>query len=130
MELLTVQETAQMLKVTPTTVRRYITAGRLPAVKVGRGVRVHKEAVIDLLFPIVVPKRPGAPDQEKGGHMPEIERMTLPPLTEEETQAVLAAIEQSKRERADLAAKYRAVPVPSSLGLLDEAREQRTRELS
>lgn len=129
MELLTVQETAQMLKVTPTTVRRYITAGRLPAVKVGRGVRVHKEAVIDLLSPIA-PKRPGAPDQEKGDHMPEIERMTLPPLTEEETQAILAAIEQSKRERADLAAKYRAVPVPSSLGLLDEAREQRTRELS
>lgn len=129
MELLTVQETAQMLKVTPTTVRRYITAGWLPAVKVGRGVRVHKEAVIDLLSPIA-PKRPNVPDQEKGGHMPEIEHLTVPPLTEEETQAVLAAIEQSKRERADLAAKYRAVPVPSSLELLDEEREQRTRELS
>lgn len=129
MEPLTVQETAQMLKVTPTTVRRYITAGRLPAVKVGRGVRVHTEAVIDLLSPIA-PKRPGAPDQAKGGRLPEIEGMTVPPLTEEETQAVLVAIEQSKRERADLAAKYRAVPVPPSLELLDEAREQRTRELS
>jgi excisionase family DNA binding protein len=129
MELLTVQETAKLLKVTPTTVRRYITAGRLPAVKVGRGVRVRKEAVTDLLFP-VVPKRSDAYPQEKGGHMREIERTTVPPLTEEEQQQLLAAIKQSKRERAELAAKYRDVPIPSSLDLLDEAREQRTRELS
>ena len=42
MELLTVEETAAMLRVSKVTVRRFIADGRLPAVKVGRGVRVEK----------------------------------------------------------------------------------------
>jgi len=44
-ELLTVQETAALLRVAPVTVRRYIAAGRLATVRVGRGVRVQREAV-------------------------------------------------------------------------------------
>lgn len=45
MELLTVQETAAMLKVSAVTVRRFIADGRLPAVKIGRAVRVEKADV-------------------------------------------------------------------------------------
>ena len=45
MEYLTIQETAHLLKVPPITIRRYIADGRLPAVRVGKGVRVKKEAV-------------------------------------------------------------------------------------
>jgi excisionase family DNA binding protein len=52
MELLTVQETAQILKVTPITVRRFIAAGRLTAVKAGKGVRVYKESIEQLIRPI------------------------------------------------------------------------------
>lgn len=59
MELLTVRETAELLRVTPLTVRRYIQDGRLPAVKVGKGVRVRKEAVDQFVKP-VAPK-PGQP---------------------------------------------------------------------
>jgi excisionase family DNA binding protein len=129
MDLLTIAETAKLLKVTPTTVRRYIHAGQLPAFKVGRQVRIRKTAVENLLSPIT-PTRPGAKTQEKGSHMRETERTTVPPLTEEEQRQVLAAIEQAKRERAELAAKYRAIPVPSSVELVDEARAQRTRELA
>ena len=58
MELLTVQETAQMLKVAPITIRRYISSGRLPAVKVGRAIRVHREDVDNLLTPVVPEGRP------------------------------------------------------------------------
>lgn len=58
MELLTVQETAQMLKVAPITIRRYIQSGRLPAVKVGRGVRLQREAVEAFLTPIGASPRP------------------------------------------------------------------------
>ncbi|MBI4493356.1 MAG: methionine adenosyltransferase [Chloroflexi bacterium] len=58
MELLTIQETAGLLKVNAITVRRYIAAGRLPAVRVGRGVRVRKEAVEQFLAP-VTPERAG-----------------------------------------------------------------------
>ncbi len=52
MELLTVQETAQMLKVTPITVRRFIAAGRLSAIRAGKGVRVRKESVEAFIQPI------------------------------------------------------------------------------
>src|SRR5438552_14657932 len=68
MELLTIQETARMLKVHPMTIRRYVADGRLPAVRVGKGVRVRKEAV-DLLVTPVQPKRavrkPSAPRGER-----------------------------------------------------------------
>lgn len=52
MDLLTLQETARLLRVTPITVRRYIAAGRLPAMKVGKGVRVERQAVEQLLAPV------------------------------------------------------------------------------
>jgi excisionase family DNA binding protein len=55
--LLTIQETAERLRVNPITVRRFIADGRLPAVRVGRGVRVEKDAVDQLLEP-VAPKPP------------------------------------------------------------------------
>jgi excisionase family DNA binding protein len=45
MELMTVQETARLLRVSPVTVRRFIASRRLPAVRVGRGVRVRREDV-------------------------------------------------------------------------------------
>jgi excisionase family DNA binding protein len=52
MELSTVQETAQILKVAPLTIRRYIAEGRLPAVRVGKRVRVRKEALDQFLAPV------------------------------------------------------------------------------
>src|SRR5687767_5059243 len=66
MELLTVQETAEMLRVNPITVRRFIADGRLPAVKVGNGVRVQKAAVDQLLTP-VAPKHPGVQKRVRTG---------------------------------------------------------------
>jgi excisionase family DNA binding protein len=64
MELLTVDETARLLKVTQITVRRFIAEGRLPAVRVGRAVRVRREALDQLLKPVEPqpngrPARPG-----------------------------------------------------------------------
>ena len=52
MELLTVQETARLLRVNPITVRRYIADGKLQAVRVGRGMRVHKEAIERFAVPV------------------------------------------------------------------------------
>lgn len=43
MELLTVQETAELLRVSSATVRRYIAAGALPARRVGRNMCVEKD---------------------------------------------------------------------------------------
>jgi excisionase family DNA binding protein len=57
MELLTVQETADLLKVSTVTVRRFIADGRLPAVKVGRAVRVEKADVERVVTPITAHAR-------------------------------------------------------------------------
>jgi excisionase family DNA binding protein len=61
MELLTVQETARLLRVSPITIRRYIASGRLPAERVGRGIRVRRTAIEGFVSPVVSPgetKRP------------------------------------------------------------------------
>jgi excisionase family DNA binding protein len=52
MDFLTVNETAQLLRVSPITVRRYIASGRLAAERVGRGIRVRREAIDDFVSPI------------------------------------------------------------------------------
>jgi excisionase family DNA binding protein len=55
MELYTVDETARLLRVSPITIRRYIAAGQLEAVRVGRGVRVHREAIDRFVKPYRAP---------------------------------------------------------------------------
>jgi excisionase family DNA binding protein len=52
MELLTVKETARLLRVSPITIRRYIASGRLPAERVGRGIRVRRRSVEHFVTPI------------------------------------------------------------------------------
>lgn len=66
MELLTIQETAVLLRVNPITVRRYIADGRLAAVRIGRGVRVRREALDGLAKP-EEPENPGAGSQRGNG---------------------------------------------------------------
>ncbi len=52
MELLTVREAAQLLKVSAVTVRRRIADGSLRALRVGKGVRVRRESVDQFVKPI------------------------------------------------------------------------------
>jgi excisionase family DNA binding protein len=47
--LLTVQHAAEFLSVTPRTVRRMIDDGRLPAVRLGRMVRIRPEVLAALV---------------------------------------------------------------------------------
>jgi excisionase family DNA binding protein len=56
MELMTVREAADYLRVAPVTVRRYIAAGTLRGLRVGRQVRIDKEELERLLTP-AIPKR-------------------------------------------------------------------------
>ena len=52
MDFLTVKETAHMLRVSPITVRRYIASGQLAAERVGRGIRVRREAIEEFVTPV------------------------------------------------------------------------------
>lgn len=67
MELLTIRETAAALRVAPLTVRRYIQNGMLPAVKVGRGIRVRKEALERLVTDVSPAAGPNKADEQGRG---------------------------------------------------------------
>lgn len=54
MELLTVDETARILRLNPITIRRYIADGRLVGIKVGQRVRVPRESLDDFTRPVDV----------------------------------------------------------------------------
>jgi excisionase family DNA binding protein len=69
MDYLTVKETAQLLRVSPITVRRYIASGQLAAERVGRGIRVRREAIEEFVTPVVPgefywPRRPANYEEE------------------------------------------------------------------
>ncbi len=52
MELLTIQEAAQLLRVSAITVRRHVAAGTLPAVRVGRSIRIEREQIERFATPV------------------------------------------------------------------------------
>jgi excisionase family DNA binding protein len=51
-DLLSIQEVAQMMQLHEVTIRRYIRAGKLAAVRIGRRIRVPREALEQLLQPV------------------------------------------------------------------------------
>ena len=51
MDLLTVREAAAMLRVSQVTLRRYVASGKLPAVRVGRNMRIEREAAVSFAVP-------------------------------------------------------------------------------
>lgn len=54
MDLLTVKETAEMLRISPGTVRRHVASGKLPAVRIGRSIRIERDAVFHIVEPVQV----------------------------------------------------------------------------
>jgi len=58
MELLTVKETAEMLRVSTVTVRRYIASGKLAAVRVGRNIRIRRDDAERVIEPAERESRP------------------------------------------------------------------------
>jgi excisionase family DNA binding protein len=53
MEFLTVKETAKLLRLSPISIRRYIASGQLSAERVGRGIRVRREAIEKFIAPVL-----------------------------------------------------------------------------
>lgn len=122
-ELVTIAEAARALKVSPSTIRRWIGQGDLPAYRVGpRRVRVSKPDLARLVAPV----REGQPDvaasQQQGALG---ERMT-----EEDQRRWLAAIEESKRLHTEQLAQRGGKRFSPSWVLINEARDERSRDLS
>lgn len=121
-EYLTVAEAAALLKVSKSTIWRWIDAGTLPAYRVGsRGVRLKRAEVEQVVTPLL-----GKPRQ--GGSVAQVEQIPIRPLTPQERERGLQALEALRRMRDEIAAKYGTL-TPASWELLNEARDERTAEL-
>jgi len=123
-ELLTVAEAAKLLKVNASTVWRWINQGELPAYRVGqRRIRLKRADLARLIRPARNPEQERATvaDQER-------ERLSRP-LTEAERQQALAALKAAERLRAEMLAQRGGKPFSDSAEILNELRDQRSRDL-
>jgi excisionase family DNA binding protein len=122
-QYLTVARAAELLSVHPSTVRRWIDEGRLPAYRLGPKRIAVMATDLDGLI---------APRPSNGGATKRVDRearITVRPLSAKEQQQLYAAVEAARRHQAELLAQRGGQPFPDSAELIREAREERTRDL-
>ena len=128
MDLLTVQETAALLRLNPKTVRKYIATGRLAARRVGRRVRVERAAAEALAAPFlpILPKgvtgmkqsMPNSPEVRSGVR-----------LTQAEIVQQLAALADAAALAGAIRARRGGELLPESWPLIRQSREEHSQQL-
>lgn len=125
MDLVTVHETAAMLRLNPKTIRRYIQSGRLPAVRVGRRVRIERQAVEALATPVVDKQEAETPETDPVY----TDLASIKPLTQEEIAERMEAIAALDEIRARIRARNGGKPLSPSWPIIREARKERSKQL-
>jgi excisionase family DNA binding protein len=124
-DYLTVVEAAALLRVAPSTIRRWIREGDLPAYRLGRrrvGLRRHD------LSRLVKPVRAGeARNHDAYGDLEHIKRRKLTP---EEVERGLAAMDRAELHAQELLAARGGELFPDSAEVIHRMRQERTRQLT
>ena len=123
-DYVTVTQAATLLHVAPSTIRRWIREGVVPAYRIGRRRVALKRT--DLMN-LITPARAAG---EKGDDTARGERAVIRPLTPEEQRRALAALERVERLQQRIVNERGGTPFSPSWELLNEARDERTRQLS
>jgi excisionase family DNA binding protein len=123
-DYVTVDEAAKLLRVAPSTVRRWIREGDLPAFRVGRRRVALKQSD---LASLIAPVR-SAEDEQR--IMTEDEVIKGRRLTPEEIERGLATLERVEQINREMLARRGGKPFPPSWEILNEMRDERTRQLS
>ena len=123
-DLLTVAEAAALLRVDPSTIRRWIRAGNVAAYRVGpRRLALKRADLADLLSPMR--------DQNGATSFPtKTEVVDIRPPTPEEWERGMAAMEDARRLSERILARRGGKPLPPAWETLAELRDERTRQLS
>jgi excisionase family DNA binding protein len=123
-EFVTVAEAATLLRVAPSTVRRWIRDGDVPAYRIGRRRVALKR---DDLSNLITPARPGMETSGKA-----VDDQTWEPrrLTPEEQQQALEALDRAQRHAEETRARRGGKLFPPSWITINEQRDERTRQLS
>ena len=123
-EDLTVAEAATLLRVAPSTIRRWIRQGDVPAHRIGRRRVALKR---DDLSSLITPARPGI---ETSGEMAGDQKWQPRRLTPEEKQQALEAMDRARRHADETQARRGGKLFPPSWITINEQRDERTRQLS
>jgi excisionase family DNA binding protein len=127
---LSIREAGRLLKVSRTTIHRWLKDGRLRAYRVGpKAVRIHRadlERVVSLV----------QPDGEEVTRMTEARPMpihtslaTITPLTDEQQRRALDALKASQELLERMRARWGGKPFDESWPMIREAREERSKRL-
>ncbi len=123
-DLLTISETAKLLKISTVTVHRWIKQGRLPVYHAGpRKVRIRRRDLATVLTPTF------GEEVSSMKVMPISTTLTVRPMTEEEAQRGLEALERDRASRAQMLAEHGGKPLSSTAPLIRKAREERSKQL-
>jgi excisionase family DNA binding protein len=123
-EYVTVTEAATLLRVAPSTVRRWIREGDVPAYRIGRRrVALKRDDLSNLITP-------AGPGMETRGEVVGDEKWEPRRLTPEEQQRALEALERAQWHAAETTARRGGKLFPPSWITINEQRDERTRQLS
>jgi excisionase family DNA binding protein len=122
-----VAEAAKQLAVGRSTIWRWIEAGKLPAYRVGpKNIRIKRQDLEKVI-------QPARANRSEVGAMSQTTSiyttLQIPPLTEEERERGLQALEELKALRREMLQRRGGKPFPSSVELIREMREERSRHL-
>ncbi|MGH2533598.1 MAG: helix-turn-helix domain-containing protein [Thermomicrobiales bacterium] len=123
-DFLTVAEAADQLHVAPSTIRRWIREGDLPAYRIGKRRVAIRQA--DLVAQI----SPAHKVEERGATNKSPEPPAIRPLTPEERRRGLEILEELKQIQQRMLEKRGGKPFSPGWQLINDMRDERTRELS
>ncbi|MBA3642852.1 MAG: helix-turn-helix domain-containing protein [Chloroflexia bacterium] len=119
-----VKEAASLVRVAPSTIRRWIREGTLPACRVGqRRVALKRADLLTMITPVRTRGITRYRISDSG-------RLAVPRLTPAEQREALAALERSERLQERIMAKLGIDRFSPSEELIEEGRQERTRQLS
>jgi excisionase family DNA binding protein len=123
-EYLTVAEAATLLRVAPSTIRRWIREGDVPAHRIGRRRVALRRADLTRL---ITPARTG---METSGEVAADQKREPRRLTPEEKERALEAMDRLKELRERIFEERGGKLFPPSWETINEMRDERTRQLS
>ncbi len=123
-DYVTVAEAATLLRVAPSTVRRWIRDGDVPAYRIGRRrVALKRDDLSNLV-------RPARLVAGTGDNLADDEKWEPRRLTPEEKQRALEAMDRAQRHAEETRARRGGKLFPPSWITINEQRDERTRQLS
>jgi excisionase family DNA binding protein len=123
-DFLTIAEAARIIHVAESTIRRWIREGELPAYRIGkRRVAVRREDLAGLIGPVKSSDESKENDTAEARGLPAVRR-----LTSEEQQRGMETVERLKQMQQTMLAERGGKPFSPGWKLINEARDERSRE--